>query len=302
MMFSLLPVTARKRRLWAVLPTMLGALLAAACLLACAPDRSGATPEAAAAATARQDAVPPSVAARSGMVMRRDTGEVLWAKDPDAQLPQASCTKIMTALLVLERFHDLRRYVKAPAGVTALQKVAIGLRPGDRITIRQALRAMLIKSANDATLTLAVATYGGEKAFVRQMNRRAASLGLKHTHFMNSRGADKTGHYSSARDLAVLGRHVWIKWAAFRSIVGTKTATITWPPSHRVAVATHNRILDFPWGDGIKTGATAKAGKVLVGSGSPQGVPLIVVTMREPTRDQEEKDALALFRWAAALK
>ena len=92
----------------------------------------------------------------------------------------------------------------------------------------------------------------------------------------------------------------WRTSAVFRAIVGTKTAVITWPPSHRVTVTSHNRLLDYPWGDGIKTGATAKAGKVLVGPGSPGGVPLIVVTMHEPTRDQEEKDAVALFQWGAA--
>jgi D-alanyl-D-alanine carboxypeptidase (penicillin-binding protein 5/6) len=234
------------------------------------------------------------------MVIRRDTGEVLWKRNANVKLPQASCTKIMTALLVLERFRDLDRYVRAPARVRELQQVAIGLRPGDRITVRQALRAMLVKSANDATLTLAVAVDGSEKAFVRHMNRRAAQLGLAHTHFVNSRGADKPGHFSSARDLAVLGRYAWRASAAFRSTVDTKTAVISWPPAHRVTVTSHNRILDYAWGDGIKTGATSHAGKVLVGSGTPDGVPLIVVTMKEPTRDREEKDAIALFLWAAA--
>ena len=206
----------------------------------------------------------------------------------------------MTALLVLEHYSGLGRYLRAPASVTEQQSVAIGLRPGDRITVRQAMRAMLVKSANDATVTLAVGVAGSERAFVRLMNRKAARLGLTHMHYVNSRGKDASGHYTSARDLATLARHVWTKFSFFRDTVDTKTAVIQWPPSHRVTVTSHNRILDYAWGDGIKTGATTKAGKVLVGSGTPNGVPLIVVTMHEPSRDQEETDAVALFKWGAA--
>ena len=91
--------------------------------------------------------------------------------------------------------------------------------------------------------------------------------------------------------------------ADFRDLVGTKTRVITWPPSHRVTVTSHNRLLDYAWGDGIKTGATKQSKMVLVGSGKPGEleVPLIVVTMREPTRNQEERDAVALFLWGAGL-
>ncbi len=96
---------------------------------------------------------------------------------------------------------------------------------------------------------------------------------------------------------------MWNKSAVFRGVVATRSTVVRWPPSHRVRVTSHNRLLDLEWGDGIKTGATTKAGKVLVGSGTPSGasgaVPLIVVTMKEPSRDQELKDAVALFRWAA---
>ena len=160
----------------------------------------------------------------------------------------------------------------------------------------------MTKSANDACVTLATAVGGSEARFVRLMNRRAAQLGLTHTRFVNSRGSPKPGHYSCARDLARLGRYA-MRDADFRDLVGTKTRVITWPPSHSVTVTSHNRLLDYAWGDGIKTGATKQSKMVLVGSGrpGPLKVPLIVVTMREPTRDQEEKDAVALFFWGAGL-
>ncbi len=245
-------------------------------------------------------AAAPQVHARSGILVSRTSGEALWSQDPDRRLAPASCTKVMTALLVLEHYRDLDRLVRAPASVTGQQAVAIGLNPGDRITVRQALRGLLVKSANDAAVTLAAAVDGSERAFVRHMNRRAAQLGLTNTHYINSRGKDVTGHYASARDLATLARHAWLKFPVFRQIVATKRATITWPPSHRVTVTSHNRLLDYPWGDGVKTGSTTRAGRVLVGSGTPSGVPLIVVTMHEPTRDREERDAVALLKWGAA--
>ena len=271
----------------------LGARWLAACAAAAALVLPLAAPGQASAAAA------PAVQARSGILISRKTGDVLWSKSPGLRLPPASCTKIMTALLTLEHFSDLNRFVRAPASVASQQEVAIGLHPGDRITVRQALRGTLIKSANDATVTLAVGVAGSERAFVKLMNRRAGQLGLTRTHFMNSRGKDQKGHYMCARDLAKLARYTWKKYAFFRDTVATKTAVVTWPPSHRVTVTSHNRLLDYKWGDGIKTGATTKAGKVLVGSGTPSGVPLIV-TMHEPTRDQEEADAVALLQWGAA--
>ncbi len=254
------------------------------------PAAAGAEPAAASA---------PRVSAASGILIDRRTGRVLWSKGADLRLAPASCTKIMTALLVLERYRDLDRMVRAPAVVTDQQKVAIGLRPGDRISVRQALRAVMIKSANDACVTLATAVAGSETGFVKLMNRRAAQLGLTRTRFVNSRGTAEPGHHSSARDLARLGRHA-MRDARFRDLVGTRARVITWPPSHTVRVTSHNRLLDYPWGDGIKTGSTKQSQRVLVGSGKPGLVPLIVVTMREPTRDQEERDAIALFTWGSA--
>jgi D-alanyl-D-alanine carboxypeptidase (penicillin-binding protein 5/6) len=255
-----------------------------------------------AAARAITRAAAPAVKARSGIVIDRRSGKVLWSKSADLRLAPASCTKIMTALLVLERYNDLERMISAPRAVTDQQGVAIGLHPGDRISVKQALRALMTKSANDACIALATAVGGNEGKFVRLMNRRAAQLKLANTRFVNSRGKPMPGHYSSARDLAKLGRYA-MRDARFRDLVSVKTRVITWPPAHEVTVTSHNRMLDYPWGDGIKTGATAESKMVLVGSGrpGPLAVPLIVVTMREPSRDQEEKDAVALFEWGAGL-
>jgi len=251
------------------------------------------------AASSTSSSGPPDVQAWSGILIERRSGEVLWSKSPDRELPPASCTKIMTALLVLERVPDLDAWATVPV-IPLPQTVGVDLRPGDRISVRQALYALMVKSANDAALTLASHVAGSEKRFVVLMNRRARQLGLRHTHFVNCRGTPERGHHSSARDLAALGRFA-MRGATFRKLVGTKTAVIRYPPDAAVPVESHNRLLDYPWGDGIKTGATDASGKVLVGSGKPGPVALIVVTMHEPTRDQEERDALALFAWGSSL-
>ena len=243
-------------------------------------------------------AVPPDVQAEAAILVEAQNGVVLWSKDPDRRLPPASCTKIMTALIALEHVRDLKSYATVPT-ITLPQTVGVGLRPGERITIEQALRALIVKSANDAALTLAVYVAGDEPAFVRLMNARAQQLGLRRTHFVNCRGTPQPGHLSSARDLAALGRFA-MRDARFRELVGMRTAVITWPPGHAVKVTSHNRLLRYPWGDGVKTGATSQSGMVLVGSGRPGLVPLIVVTMHEPTRDQEERDAVGLLRWGSA--
>ena len=124
-------------------PRLLAALAAAAILavgvttLACALAGLGGTQARAAA---------PSVEARSGILIDTMSGKVLWSKSPDLRLAPASCTKIMTALLVLERYRDLDRYVRVPSAATQQQGVAVGLRTGDRITVQQALRALMVRA------------------------------------------------------------------------------------------------------------------------------------------------------------
>ena len=241
---------------------------------------------------------PPDVRAWSGIVIERQSGSVLWTKEPDRELPPASTTKIMTALLTLERVSDVDEWMIVPQ-IPIPQKVGVDLRPGDRITVRQALYALLLESANDAALTLATHVAGSEPKFVVLMNRRAKQLGLTHTRFTNSRGTAEPGLHSSARDLATLARHA-LRKATFRRIVSTREAVIEYPPDAAIPVRNHNRLLQYPWADGVKTGSNDASGKVLVGSGDPGGVALIVVTMHQRTRDEEVEDAVRLFEWGTA--
>jgi serine-type D-Ala-D-Ala carboxypeptidase (penicillin-binding protein 5/6) len=248
-------------------------------------------------AAARPPAQAPAVQAWSGILMDRRTGAVLWAKDAGRRLQPASCTKIMTALLTLERTRDLSAYIRVPADVRTVSRWnCVGLQPGQHITVYEALRATLVKSANDAAVTLAVYVGGSERRFIALMNARARGLGLTHTHFVNPTGIPAPGHLSSARDLADLARYA-MSDARFRPLVDIRSATIHWPPDHAVVVRNHNRLLAYSWADGIKTGATRRSGAVLVASGQMGSVPFIYVSMHQPTRDQEVKDAVAMFSW-----
>lgn len=285
------------RALAAVVSLAVAATVMTACGADTARDAGSPSPRPSALPSPSSTAAP-RVQAAAGILIERATGKVLWSKAPDRELPPASCTKIMTALIVLERVDDLDEYATVP-DIPLPQKVGVDLQPGDRITVRQALYALMVKSANDAALTLAALVAGDEAGFVTLMNRRAAQLGLRHTHFVNCRGTPAPDHYSSARDLAALGRFA-MRDATFRKLVGTQRTVIRYPPDAAVPVESHNRLLDYPWADGIKTGATDASGKVLVGSGKPGSVALIVVTMHEPTREQETRDALALFTWGTA--
>ena len=132
------------------------------------------------------------------------------------------------------------------------------------------------------------------------MNRRAKQLGMRHTHFANSRGTAEPGFYSTARDLATLARYAMRK-ATFRTIVSTRDHIVRYPPDAAVPVHNHNRLLqEYAWADGVKTGSNDASGKVLAGSGKPGAVALIVVTMHQRTRPEEVEDAVKLFRWGTA--
>ena len=241
----------------------------------------------------------PRVAAPSAIVIDRVTGRVLYAKDVHRERPMASCTKIMTALLVVERRRDLGKYVVAPVGTGT--NSGIGLEPGDRITIRQALLALMVKSANDAGFVLACAVGGSQSAFVDLMNRRAFQLGLRDTHYRNPTGSQRDpGHHSSVYDLARLGRYA-MRNPAFRDLVGRRRAVIRWPPHHEVAVISNNLLLARDWADGIKCGVTPAAGFCLVGSGRPGLRSLVTATLGAPARDVDARDHVALFEWASTL-
>jgi D-alanyl-D-alanine carboxypeptidase (penicillin-binding protein 5/6) len=242
---------------------------------------------------------PPPLRAPAAIIIDRVTGRVLYGKGIHQERPPASTTKIMTALLVIQHSHDLGRTITAPATVAAIS--GIGLRPGERITIREALLGLVLKSAQDCGLTLATAMAGSEPAFVGWMNAKARTLGLADTHYVNCNGNHRDpSHHSSVFDLAQLGRYA-MRNADFRDIVGLRYATVRWGAGRHLKVLAHNPLFRMEWADGIKSGLTDAAGFCLVGSGQPGLRPFVTATLKSPSREREGRDHLALFEWASAL-
>ena len=172
----------------------------------------------------------------------------------------------------------------------------MGLKTGERVSVRDLLYGLILVSGNDAAHTLAVRAAGSQARFVAQMNRHAAALGLSDTHYANPVGLDQRGNYSSAADLATLTRRL-LREPAFAKIADSRTALLrSLRPPRRIE--TLNELLDIgPWATGVKTGHTFDAGYVLVGSGSRKGVDLVSAAIGAPTEETRFSDNLALLEW-----
>ena len=250
---------------------------------------------AALAAAAPASAQRPDITAPSAIVVDATTGEVVYDRAADERRPIASATKLMTALLVLER-ERLSRVVPAARYRALAVESKLGLREGERMTVADLLRGLLIASANDAAATLAEAVSGSIPAFVRDMNARAAELGLGDTSFANPIGLDSPSNYSTAADLAVLARELR-EHEFFRDVVDTPQTTLR-SGARRRTISNRNRLVrDLPWIDGVKTGHTQGAGYVLIGSGEKRGVRLISVALGTPSESARETDTVKLLDW-----
>jgi serine-type D-Ala-D-Ala carboxypeptidase (penicillin-binding protein 5/6) len=244
-------------------------------------------------------AAPPQVRARSWIVIDARTGEALASRAPARRLPIASATKLMTAHLALERL-PLARRVAAPFYPAVAGESLLGLSAGQRISVRDLLYALVLRSANDAAFTLAEAISGSVGRFVGAMNRSASALGLVDTHYANPIGLDQAGNYSSAADLVVLARRL-LRRRAFRRIADARHALLRSlrPPR---PIDTRNTLLyRAPWATGIKTGHTLAAGYVLVGSGRRKGVELISAVLGAPSEPTRDLDSLRLLDYGFSL-
>lgn len=191
-------------------------------------------------------------------------GELMWERQADRRLPLASLTKLMTALLLVERAQpqDAATVSRAAEHETGSH---IGVREGEQFHVEDLLAAVLIASANDACHALADHAGGDEERFVQLMNRRAQQLGLRHTHFVNACGHDAPGHYSTTRDLALLAREL-LKHPEITALTSRHDAQIvTLDGTRRYRFESTNALIGrYPGALGLKTGYTPKAGKCLV--------------------------------------
>ncbi|MCS7272652.1 MAG: D-alanyl-D-alanine carboxypeptidase [Fimbriimonadales bacterium] len=234
----------------------------------------------------------PAVRARAAVLIDADTGQVLYAKNAHMRLPPASLTKIMTAILVLERC-DLDATVKASRRATLVEPSSMHLREGEQVKVRDLLYALMLRSANDAAVALAEHVAGSVEAFAQQMNQKARALGAKNTHFVNPHGLHHPQHLSTAYDLALITRYA-MQNETFRAIV--KTPFYIVERSHNQddlwMVNKAKFLYLYPYAEGVKTGYTRQAGFCFAGSAIRDGRRLISVVLDSK---QREADTIALM-------
>jgi serine-type D-Ala-D-Ala carboxypeptidase (penicillin-binding protein 5/6) len=238
---------------------------------------------------------PDAVEARNAIVLEVSTGEVACERAADQRRPVGSAVKLMTALLTLERA-DLSDRFRASSYRPSTVESRIGLLPGERMSVRDLLRGLLAESGNDAAMALAEGVAGSERAFVRQMNRRARELELTNTRYRNPIGLDEPGAYSSARELVTLATLLRTK-PFFRHTVNQEVVHLT-TGDHPRSFDNRNRLVgSVGWINGVKTGHTRGAGYVLVGSGRKGGIQVVSAVLGTPSERARDADSLALLTW-----
>ena len=213
------------------------------------------------------------VSATAAVLMDADMGQVLYEKNGDRQMLIASTTKIMTALVVLE--HAAPDDVITVTPDHMAEGSSMYLRAGETVRVEELLYGLLLCSGNDAALALTECA-GGLTPFVAMMNEKAAALGMAHTSFANPNGLDADGHYSTARDMAVLAAAA-VENPTFRRICSSRSVTIG-----QRTMENHNRLLRQVEGCvDLKTGYTRAAGRTLVSCTERDGCRLVAVTLQD---------------------
>ena len=239
------------------------------------------------------------VSAPSALLMEKETGTVLFAKDEHAKLEPASVTKVMTLLLTMEaidagalHYDDV---LTASAHACSMGGSQIWLEEGEQMTVSDMLKAVCVVSANDCAVALAEAVSGSEDAFVERMNQRAAELGMADTHFCNATGLPAEGHVTSAYDIAVMSREL------IRNHPDIRQYTTIWMDSLRDGASspvTTNRLLRTSEGaTGLKTGSTDNALYCLSATAERDGMELIAVILKGATSAQRFADAQTLLNY-----
>ena len=260
------------------------------------------SPAAAAGAEGGASAPALEVAAPSAILMEKTTGEVLYEKNADERRPPASVTKVMTMLLIAEAVDSgeitLEDEVTASAEAASMGGSQVWLEAGERMTVSDMLKCIAVVSANDCAVAMAEYISGSEAAFVERMNARAAELGMENTHFTNCTGLfDDEGHYTSARDIAVMSRelmlHGWIR-----------DYTTIWMDSIRdgeFGLSNTNKLVRHYEGcTGLKTGFTSEAMYCLSATAEREGMELIAVIMHAESIESRNRDASTLLNYGFA--
>jgi D-alanyl-D-alanine carboxypeptidase (penicillin-binding protein 5/6) len=251
----------------------------------------------------------PRLTARAAILVAPQTGQTLYAANAYRELPIASTTKLMTALVVLQHVRHLNTVFTEPNYYPAAADSQIGLVPGERMTVHDLLLALMLPSADDAAEDLAynigrgpghLSLASAVGHFVAMMNAQAQALGLRQTHYSTPIGLDTPGNYSTAADLVRLAAYDLKHSRFFARIVALGRAVLYSGNQVRYVLNRNTLVGRYPWVNGVKTGHTAAAGYVLVASGERNGMRLIAAVLGTSSEASRDANALAALDYGFA--
>ena len=236
------------------------------------------------------------VPAKAALLMDEGTGQVLYAKNENQQVPIASITKVMTMLMVFEALDEgrisLDDTVPISAHAYSMGGSQIWLEPGEIFTVHQLLKAVAVSSANDAAVALAEFVGGSEEVFCDMMNKRALQLGMENTHFVNACGLDAEGHLSTAYDVAIMSRELM----KHQQIFDYTTIWMDYLRDGQTQLVNTNKMLhSYSGTTGLKTGTTSKAGVCITATAKRQNMSLIAVVLGSASSEERFSAAKKLM-------
>lgn len=227
---------------------------------------------------------PPVIKARSALLLDVDSGKILFQVDAHGRLAPASLTKVVTALVALDHLR-LDQVVTVPASINQLpwDSTRMGLRVGERLTVRELLYGLFLNSGNDAAVTLSEAAMP-RATFIALMNIRAATLGMADTHFVNPIGLDDPGQFTSAADLARAATELTRRFPEVAAMAAAPSLTLPATAGHHAYVLTNlnDLVRKYRGATGLKTGWTGRAGGCLIATAARDGRHLMVVLLASP--------------------
>jgi len=238
------------------------------------------------------------ITADSAVIVNYETGDVLWEKNSSELMYPASTTKMLSSIVAIENLDNFEEFTEISKNASGRNNSEFIFRAGDKISLIDLLKAALISSHNNAPTALAEYVSGNVEDFVKLMNIKAKEIGAENSFFQNTNGLDSSfpDHKSTAVDLAKIASYC-MKNELFRRIVNTREDTIK-INNKEIEIKNTNKLLDYDYIKGIKTGYTNNAGFCVVLYSEKEDLKLITVILKSSSQDEKDKDALKLMDWA----